>query len=236
MFFRQTHVISKSPETSPAKSGLKGIWLHLISPCTINITVYQQLLLFDSYTKPTSLKSFIDSPLLKALWVEVWGYMCKAKRNGKMLNKLPSPVRFSSHSSQLCLPNPLTFQTRGRLCIIVPAVSFSLWGFKWQRLLVWGTGCLHYWLGHTRWAEIAVNILGWFACVRLACFLSINSGEILLLLQCVRHHVSGCSFRLSATLPAAADYKPYLHQQTVCCLFLCLWPRRVVQCFGQCLS
>lgn len=125
----------------------------------------------------------MDSPLLKAFWVEVRGYMCKAKRNGKMLSKLPSPVRFSSHSSRPYLPNPLTFQTRGRLCIIVPAVSLSLWGFKWQRLLVWGAGCLHYWLGHTLRAEIAVNILGWFACVKLACFLSINSGEVLLLLH-----------------------------------------------------
>lgn len=53
---------------------------------------------------------------------------------------------------------------------------------------------------------------------------------------CVRHHVSGCSLRLSVTLLAAADYKPYLNQQTVCRLFLCLWPRIVVPCFGQCLS
>ena len=113
--------------------------------------------------------------------MEVGGDTCKAKRNGKMLNKLLLMVRFSSLSPQHYLSSLLTFQTRGRLCIIVSVVSFTLQGFQWQRLLVGETRCSCYRLGHTVLTEIAVNILGWFACVKLACFLSINSGEILLL-------------------------------------------------------
>ena len=100
-------------------------------------------------------------------------------------------------SLQHYLPPLLTFQARGRLCIIVAAVSLSLWGIQWQSLLARETGCLHYWLGHAVLTEIAEDILGWLACVKLACFLSITSGREFVAAACVRHHVSGCSFRLS---------------------------------------
>lgn len=70
------------------------------------------------------------------------------------------PVSFSSFSSQNYLPCLLTCQTRERLHIMVSSSALSLWVFKWQRLLAWEMGYLHYWLDHIVLTEIAKNILG----------------------------------------------------------------------------
>lgn len=180
------------------------------------------------------MKPFIDSLWLKAFWNGIGRRYMQSKKKRKNVKQIPfrlwdfPPFLWSI----ICLV--LWHFRWGRFHIIVTAASLFLWGFKWQRLLAWEIGCLHYWLGHIVLTEIVVKILGWFACVTLAWVLSINSGEILLL-QRVRHHVSVCSFRLSVTLPAAADYKPYRNQETVYCLFLCLWPWIVFGCFGLCL-
>lgn len=162
--------------------------LHFsLSSCTINITkpLYQfNFFFFDFCTKPNSfMKPFIDSPLPKALLNESGRrYVQNQKKKGKMLSKLLFTCEVFL-SLQHYLPPLLTFQARGRLCIIVAAVSLSLWGIQWQSLLARETGCLHYWLGHAVLTEIAEDILGWLACVKLACFLSITSGESLLLLR-----------------------------------------------------
>lgn len=162
--------------------------------------------------------------------------MSKVRRDGKMLNRIPSPVRFSSLSSQHYLPSLLDISGQRRVmhnCTISLLLSL--------RVPVTEVVSLRQGLFALLTRPLCFD---WTGCEysRLICFCQVG----LLLVHpfwgdsvaagCVRHQGAVCSFRLSVTLPAAADYNPYLNQQTLCCLFLWLWPRVVAGCSGLSLS